>query len=268
MMKVGFIGTGNIATAMIPKIIENRFTESNNIYIYDIDTNKTNELNEKYHTTITKNAVELVEECDLVVLSIKPYVIKNIISEIKNSIQNQMIISPAAGISLNELEREFDSKVKLSRIMPNLGAIVGQSMTAYHNKNLSVTEEKILNNFLSSFGKSINIEESLFDSFTALSGSSPAFFALYIQAMVEYGVSKGFDIDQAREIVNYTMLSTANLLLNTKFNETTLMNTVSTKGGTTEAGINAFNELNFRSIVKESLDAAANKSIDIKNNLL
>ena len=259
----GFIGTGNITSAIIPSLLASGFSKSEELYIYDIDLKKTKSLKNKYSLNIALNIKQLAQFSDVIIIAVKPFALECVLQELSIHLDNQIIISTVAGVTIEEILTSIKSPIKLARIMPNIGAIVGESMTALVSTNLYELELETVHKFLLSFGKYITLDEGLFNEFTTLCGSSPAFFADILKSFISYGVMNGMDEESVRYMVISTLQGTAKVLMSTNLSEQHLISKVATKGGTTEAGINVMRKNNLDIILRDAFKATTKKGQDL-----
>lgn len=263
MSKIGFIGTGHIATAMIKALLRSEDYGPNDIYVYDIDQEKLQQFQKAYGVSVATNNCDLTSKVDMVVLSVRPDVLQSVVEEVKDVVQDQVMISPAAGIETKELLAWFNKNVKLCRIMPNVGAALSESMTAYFEVNIKENDQLAMTAFLRAMGHYVRIKEEDFHVFIAMAGSSPAFFAYFIKNMVDYGVKEGLEKEEATKMAAQAMYATSLLLMDNPALIDTFVDTVASKGGTTEAGVNVLKDEGFDTLVKRTLMATIKRSKSI-----
>ena len=260
-LKIGFIGVGNMATAIFESLIKTEDQSAESIYLYDIDTNKTLPLKEVYKVNVVNSITDIALHCDVIVLAVKPYVLETVFSELSNVLSNQMIFSIAVGITLEKLESLAKENVTIVRTMPNIGAMIGRSITSYCvNTEVSKSESKIIDTFLTSFGKAIQIKEEKFDQFTALCGSSPAFYLEIMDSMIQFGLANDFTYQDSVKMVSESMIASAKLLQESTLKAKELITKIATKGGTTEAGLNVLYKYRIDKVIEETLIATASES--------
>ena len=264
-MKIGFIGTGNMGSAMIKGIVTSEAVSGNDINIFDVNMEKSRELSEKYNVKSLKNEIEIVDNSDIVVLSVKPNIYSYVLEKIKDRIgENKIIIAIAAGVSIEKIENIIGKKVV--RIMPNTPAQVLEGMTAVvFNKNISEEEKKDVFKILDSFGKSIEIEEKLIHTFTGIAGSLPAYVYMFMEALADGGVLEGMPRDKAYEIVAQTVKGSAEMLLKTGKHPGVLKDEVTSPAGTTIEAVNTLENGNFRGTVINAVRACVEKSKKMSN---
>lgn len=260
-LNIGFIGVGNMATAICESLVKAESQSPHSIYLYDIDVNKTATLREFYNVNVASSITDIASSCDVIVLAVKPYVLKTVFSELSSVLTNQMLFSIAVGITLDKLQSLANKDVTIVRTMPNIGAMIGRSITSYCvNKEVSKNEAMIIDAFLNSFGKAIQIKEEKFDEFTALCGSSPAFYLEIMDSMINYGMSNDFAYEDTVKMVSESMIASAKLLQESLLKPKELISKIATKGGTTEAGLSVLYKHDIDKVITETLIATASES--------
>lgn len=265
--KIAFIGCGNMAQGIIKGLLKNGAL-SKNIFINNLRENKgkelANELNIKYY----KDKLEMINDCDILFLAIKPNVYPKIIEEIKKEIkENIIVISIAPGYTLEDLKKLFEKDLKVVRAMPNTPATIGESMTAYvPSCEINIDDEKIIYSLLESFGKVEKIEEYLMDAFVAASGSSPAYIYMLIEAMADAAVLGGIPRDKAYIFVAQAVLGSAKMVLETGIHPAKLKDMVCSPGGTTIEGVVTLEKEGFRNSIIEAMIKCMEKSKKMNMN--
>lgn len=260
-MKLGFIGAGNMAQAMIGGILAKGIVKKDEI-IASAATQKTiDKVSEEFGVNVTLDNTE-VAKADIVFLAVKPVYYQEVIDEIKSVVnENQIIISVAAGKSVEWVENAFGGEKKIVRIMPNTPALVGEAVTAIcPNKNVSDEEKKVVSELLSSFGIAQFINENIMDAVIAVSGSSPAYVFMFIEAMADAAVAEGMPITQAYQFAAQSVLGSAKMVLETGKHPGELKDMVCSPAGTTIEAVKVLEEKGFRSSVIEAMSACADKS--------
>ncbi len=255
---IGFIGTGNMGSAMIAGVSR----VCKDIYIYDHHPEKMEKLVENYHAQIVCDEKEVCEKSDIIVLSIKPKHYFDTIQKIKAHMkENTIIVCIAAGISLSKLKEFFGYDIKACKVMPNTPAMVGEAMSAISfNDMLSKDDKDCLNEMVSSFGKVEEVEEGLMDCVTAISGSSPAYFYIMIEAMADAACAQGMKRDQAYKFASQAMLGSAKMVLETHLHPGELKDNVCSPAGTTIEAVKLLEETGFRKSVIQAMMACFEKS--------
>ena len=266
-MKIGFIGTGNMGSAMIKGLVTSEYVSGSDINVFDVNVEKSRELSEKYNVKPLQNEVEVVDNSDVTVLSVKPNIYNSVLEKIKARIdENKIILAIAAGISIESVENITGKDKKVVRIMPNTPAQVLEGMTAVtFNGNVKEEEKKVVFGILDSFGKSIKIEEKLMHTFTGIAGSLPAYVYMFMEALADGGVLEGMPREKAYEIVAQTVKGSAEMLLKTGKHPGVLKDEVTSPAGTTIEAVNTLENGNFRGTVINAVRACVEKSKKMSN---
>lgn len=262
MNKIGFIGCGNMASAMISGLTKSEEYDIDAIYTYDIDLSKVKDVINEYGVNLAKNNRDLVEKCDVVFLTVKPDIYQKVILEIRDVIDiNTIVINVAAGISVNNVTQMFLKEVKVVKAMPNTPSKVGEGITGInYSSYINETDKELVENIFNSFGKVVELEENQFDAFTSICGSSPAFVYMFIDAIAEAGIIQGIPRELAYEMVSQAVLGAAKTVIETKENPETLKNNVCTVGGATIEGVTELEKNDFKDIVIKAVIKTGEKS--------
>lgn len=261
-MKIGFIGTGNMGSSIIKGILSSKFEKSENINIFDLDKEKVNNLVKEYGVNTTNSEKELAENCNIIILSVKPHIIPIVLKNLSGNVKKDTIIlTIAAGISISVIENALGEDKKVVRTMPNTPAQVLSGMTAVtFNKNIENSEKEIIFKLLNSFGKSVEIEEKLMHAYTGISGSLPAYVYMFMEALADGGVLCGIPRNKTYEIVAQTVAGSAKMLLETGKHPGQLKDEVCSPAGTTIEAVRVLENGNFRGNVIEAVVACTEKS--------
>lgn len=260
-MKVGFIGGGNMASAMIGGMIQ-KGVVSDDILV-SVRTEKSVErLTNQFGVQATMDNEAVVAGSDLVFLAVKPNQIKNIINLVKNFISpEKIIVSILPGKSLQWLGTEIGKPTKLIRTMPNTPALVGEGMTGVCANDLVTEEElQLVLTLLKSFGRAEVVPECLMDTVTGVSGSSPAYVFLFLEALADAAVAEGMPRKQAYEFAAQSVLGSAKMLLETGMHPGELKDMVCSPGGTTIEAVAVLEREKLRSAVIDATRACIRKS--------
>jgi pyrroline-5-carboxylate reductase len=198
---------------------------------------------------------------DVLFLAVAPYSYIDVIEEIKESIKaDVIIITIAAGITTGDVEKAFGKSVKVVRTMPNTPSLVGQGMTAA-SMNGEVTEDdwEIVKQLLNSFGKVEVISESLMDAIPAISGSSPAYVYMMIEAMADGGVRQGLSREQSYRLAAQAVLGAAQMVLESGKHPGELKDQVTSPGGATIAAVSTLEQERFRGAILAAMDSCTEK---------
>ncbi|MFZ7131411.1 MAG: pyrroline-5-carboxylate reductase [Eubacteriales bacterium] len=261
-IKVGFIGCGNMAQAMIKGIIDSKLINKECIYAYDPSHEVLDNVKNNYGIHSSTSNSTMIKIVDIVIFAIKPNILEITINEIKNHINEDIVfVSIAAGKTINAIEKAFNRKVKVVRTMPNSGVQVGEGMTAICN-NPWVKEEELdlVVKIFNSFGKTELLEEKYFDGITAVSGSSPASVYMFIEALADAAVRTGIPRNKAYTIAAQTVLGSAKTVLETGKHPGELKDMVCSPGGTSIEAVYQLETGGFRGSILNAIQAATEKS--------
>lgn len=254
---VGFIGGGNMAEALIKGMIQSsKFKAQKDILVSEPREERRGYLEKAYGIRTTPSNKELASSCSIIVLAVKPQNMAVVLEEIAAAVTaEKTVVSIAAGITIVYLQERIKTK-KLIRVMPNTPALIQKGMSVIslcdclEDRDLVVVREIFM-----SVGKLLTLPEKYMNAVTALSGSGPAFLALFIEAMIEAGVSMGLGREQASELAIQTFIGTAGLL-ETGMLPDKLREMVTSPGGTTAEGLRAFEAKGLKNITVDAMQAA------------
>ena len=260
-MKIGFIGLGNMGSAMIGGIIANKVVEASDIVGADASFERMEELESRYGITVSASN-SMAARADIVVTSVKPQVYEPVIEDIKDTVgENTVIVSIAPGKTLKWLREKYGKPVKLVRCMPNTPALVGEGCTGVCRNELVTDEEfNTVLTILNSFGKAYEVNEAQMDAVVAVSGSSPAYVFMLIEAMADGAVAEGLPRKTAYEMAAQAVLGSAKMVLDTGKHPGELKDMVCSPAGTTIDAVAVLEERGFRSSVIEAERVCAQKS--------
>lgn len=261
-MKIGFIGAGNMARAMISGILANGIFNKDEIVASDASKACLETIGSSLGINVMTDNRGLVKQAEVIVLAVKPQYYSSVIEEIKGEIkEHQIIVTIAPGQTIEHLEGLFGKKVKLVRTMPNTPALVGEGMTAVcSNKEVSETELEYICNVLRGFGKVEVVDEHLMDAVVSVSGSSPAYVFIFIEAMADAAVADGMPRKQAYEFAAQAVLGSAKMVLETGKHPGELKDMVCSPGGTTIEAVRVLEEKGLRSTLFEAMRACSKKA--------
>ncbi|MGO3018595.1 MAG: pyrroline-5-carboxylate reductase [Anaerococcus sp.] len=264
-MNIGFIGCGNMAQAIMGGILKAKITENSKVYASDLYQPTLNKVKEKFGINIFKDNKDVASKSDIILLAVKPQFYSSVIEEILPLIsEDTIIISIAPGKTLKDLEILFGKKVKIVRTMPNTPALVGEGMTAMcSNNNITEEDREVALKILSSFGKVEEVKEYMMDSVTAVSGSSPAYIFMMIEAMADAAVLKGMPRNQAYTFAEQAILGSAKMALELKKHPGELKDMVTSPMGTTIEALRILESKGFRSALIEAMIACADRSSEL-----
>ncbi|WP_154826971.1 pyrroline-5-carboxylate reductase [Clostridium butyricum] len=260
--KVGFIGCGNMGSSMVGGLIKSGFLKSEEIIVSTKTEASSKKLRDEFKVATTLDSKTVAKESETIILAVKPNMYKSVVEEIKSELtEDKLIITIAAGISIENMEEWLGYDLKIIRTMPNTPALVGQAMSAVcPNKNVSEEELKYCINIFESFGECEVLEEKYFDGFIAVAGSSPAYVFMFIEAMADGAVKLGIPRAKAYKMAAQSVLGSAKMVLETGKHPGELKDMVCSPAGTTIDAVVELEKLGFRNSVIQAMDKCAEKS--------
>lgn len=266
-MNIGFIGMGNMANAMIGGILQKKGAEKIEICVSDLNKLALKDAKKKFDKDICirEDNQTVAKEADFLILAVKPQYYQAVITDIKDYIKEQVIITIAPGLSMEWVEEQFGQHLPIVRCMPNTPALVGEGCTGVCCNNL-VTEEnkKAIFFILNSFGKAIEIPEQLMAAVVGVSGSAPAYVFLFIEAMADGAVAAGMPRAQAYGFAARAVMGSAKMVLETGKHPGELKDMVCSPGGTSIQGVKVLEEKGFRAAVMNAVEATIQKTRELQ----
>ena len=265
MAKFGFIGMGNMGYAILKGLLKKY--KSQELVFTDVNQSRREQVTAetKVPHVAENGACALESQC--IVLAVKPQYYQPVLSQLREVVKkDQIVISIAPGITIGQLQEQLGTEVRIVRAMPNTPALVGEGMTgvSYEESRFSQEEKEMIRDFFTSFGKMRVVEERLLDAVVCVSGSSPAYVYMFIEALADSAVKYGLPRDAAYEMAAQTLIGSAKMVLETGEHPGKLKDQVCSPGGTTIAGVSALEEAGFRSAVIKAADACYAKCTNIK----
>ncbi|WP_286149331.1 pyrroline-5-carboxylate reductase, partial [Thomasclavelia cocleata] len=247
MKKIGFIGMGNMASAIAGGIIKSNFIEGNRVYAFDIDQEKLMKMNHEFNLISCESEIDLVEKVDLVVLAIKPNIVDEVIVKIKDKLDDKAVISIVAGYDNEKFNQLLLPSTRHLSVMPNTPALVLKGMTLLEKENsLTVTELEFVVEMFSSIGEVLILPSYQMKAGGSISGCGPAFVYMFIEAMADGGVSLGLPRDVAYKLASQTLIGSGMMQKETAMHPGILKDQVCSPGGITIKGVEALEENGFR----------------------
>ena len=262
---IGFIGGGNMGRAIMSCLLKAELYQPHQVMVYDAYTPVMEKLEESLHIKSTMDVTKLVKEAEIIVLAVKPQVLPDVLAELKDKIdKNKLIISIAAGISIAQLEEMISPEHHIVRVMSNTPALVGAAMTGVClNKNVDEKEKKAVLSIFKALGRAELITENLMDAVVGISGSSPAYVYMFINALADGAVLEGMSKNQAYIFAAQAVLGSAKMDLESGYHPGELIDMVCSPGGTTIQAVQVLEHNAFRSTIIEAVRAAATKNHDL-----
>lgn len=264
MQKIGFIGCGNMAEAIIKGLVKKDQSFSKKIFGFDISTQRLAYIEKEYGISCLESEAEIFDQADYVFFAIKPQVFPQIKNKGIGKEYKGIIISIMAGVNLGSLSEAFP-QAQLVRTMPNLPALIGQGVTGICFADDFVEEKKNgIKELLQSIGQSLVINEKNINALTGLSGSGPAFVFIFAEAMADAGVYCGLSREEAAFLAATTISGSAQMLLESKEHPGQLKDRVASPAGTTIEGIKVLEEKSFRDAVMTAVIKSYKKAQELK----
>lgn len=263
--KLGLIGCGNMSQAMMGGIIKSEVFPSKDVIVADICKENLAKAKEKYNVITTTKNTEVASKVDILVLAVKPNIYPIVIKEIKDVVKDDVIIiTIAAGIEISRTQEMFGKKLKIVRVMPNTPALVGEGMSALcPNELVTEGELKTVVNIFESFGEAEVVNENLMDVVTSVSGSSPAYVYMFIEALADGAVLDGMPRNKAYKFAAQAVLGSAKMVLHTGKHPGELKDMVCSPGGTTIEAVAMLEEKGFRDAIISTIRACTKKSVEM-----
>lgn len=265
MAILGFIGIGNMGYAMMKGALTEYRKED--LLFSSVDTARNVEVTEETGVAHVSSNVEVVRQCKYIILAIKPQIYDIVLNEIKEVVTpDKVIISIAPGITTDDVRNNLRSDSKIVRVMPNTSVLVNEGMSGlcFGSVELSEEEKDTVVRFFESFGKCEVVDEELMNAVVCVSGSSPAYVYMFIEALADGAVKYGIPRDKAYVFAAQTVLGAAKMVLETNEHPGRLKDNVCSPGGTTIAGVAALEEYGFRNAIIKATDLCYQKTVEFK----
>lgn len=261
-MKLGFIGCGNMAGAIIGGILRNRVCNPEEIIGSALTEDGRKKAEQAYGIRVTTNNNQVVQEADIIFLSVKPQYYEDVMNKIKENIcDDKIFVSIAPGKTLEWMESILGKTAKIVRTMPNTPALVGEGMTAVcSNSKVTAQELEEVKKIFTACGQVEVVSEKLMDVVVGVSGSSPAYVFMFIEAMADAAVAGGMPRAQAYRFAAQSVLGSAKMVLDTGKHPSELKDMVCSPGGTTIQAVRVLEEKGLRSAVFEAVDTCIKKA--------
>ena len=263
-MKLGFIVAGNMARAIIGGVLHSGLVEPKEVIASDVSRDAIDHVSKTLGIETTTDNY-LAAQAEILFLAVKPIYLQQVLEEIKGDIPAEtIIVSIVAGKDISWLEERIGSEHKIIRTMPNTPALVGEGITAVcPNEKIERKELEEVLSILQSFGKAEVVAESMMDAVVAVSGSSPAYVFMFIEAMADAAVAEGMPRAQAYQFAAQSVLGSAKMVLETGKHPGELKDMVCSPAGTTIEAVQSLENHGFRGIVMECMRACARKNREL-----
>jgi pyrroline-5-carboxylate reductase len=263
--KIAFLGGGNMAEALIKGLIASGTAKPDKILAADVLAERLEYLRKNYDIIIQKTNKDAVCEADIIILSVKPQVIENILADIAPVVDDKkLIISIAAGVPLAKVENALKKGSRVVRVMPNTPSLVLAGVAALAAGNNATSKDvSFAKGIFDSVGRSVIVEEKHMDAVTGLSGSGPAYVFVIIDALSDAGVKVGLPRQLALELAAQTVYGSAKMVLETNEHPAKLRDMVTSPGGTTIEGLHALEKGKLRATLMNAVEAATARSKEL-----
>lgn len=262
-MKLGVIGVGNMGGTILKAAIQSNFIKAYDTMIYDVSEEQTAKMTEAYPLIVAENLAQLAKESECILLAVKPQYMHGVLDGIQKYTRNKRVISIAAGWSMDMLTDALgrDNSAQVLRVMPNTPALIGAGCTALcEETTFNKVALKWAKDLFTCLGMVQIVPERLFDAVVAVSGSSPAYVYMFIEAMADGAVKLGMPRAMAVQAAAQAVLGSAKMVLERGEHPAKLKDDVCSPGGTTIEAVQVLEKSGFRGIVMDAMDACAAKN--------
>ncbi|ASG68568.1 pyrroline-5-carboxylate reductase [Francisella halioticida] len=264
-MKICFIGSGNMASAMIAGMVAHGYN-TQDIVIFDRNEEKCQNLVQKYSIRISNSLVETVKQADVLILAIKPQGMVDLIKEIRDFITaGQIIVTVAAGIETNAYEKLFGKEISFVRTIPNTPSSLGYGATGvYFNNNVNDTSKNLIIDIMKTMGTvTVAEDEKEINVIAAIASSGPAYYFQFMEHMINAAIKRGLGKLQAEKLVAQTCLGAAQMVLNSDGDIATLRKNVTSKKGITFEALKTFEKFDLGNIVDKAIQSNINRAKEL-----
>jgi len=260
--KIGFIGCGKMASAIIGGVLSSKFMGANDIIASEVSPEKAEEKSKELGINVIASNEELVKKSDVIFISTTPNYAEGVLNEIKDYISaDKLVVSICAGVTTKFIESILPQGTRVVRVMPNTPALVLEGMSGVAGgSDAGVSDVKFVVELLSNIGKAIEVTEDQIDIVTAISGSGPAFYYKVINEIARAGEKLGMDYEKALTLSIQTAIGSAKMLLNSDKSAEDLIASVATKGGCTRVGVDYMDEVDTADMFYNLIDKTTQKA--------
>lgn len=264
MTSIGFIGTGNMGTAILKGISASSLSKSVDLFATDPDSEKVNALS-TYGVNKCESAKEIVQKCKYVFLAVKPQIIEEVLNDISSVVtENTVFISIAAGITGEFIQSKTIEKAKVILVMPNTPLLLGFGASALSRLDTVTDDEfKLICDVFSSCGEIAVISKDKMKEIIAINGSSPAFIYLFAKGFIDYAESAGIDTDAAKKLFCQSLIGSAKMITDSGYTVDELIKMVSSPGGTTLKGLDELYAGNLIEVVNMACKSCTQRAYEL-----
>lgn len=259
-MKISFIGGGNMAAALIGGLA-NKVTAGKNVHVVDINADALHNLSTRFGVTTAQQIDATIAQSDIIVLAVKPQQLKDVVKQLTPHVDKQLVLSIAAGIRIDDIARWMGGHSAIVRAMPNTPALIGKGITGLvATEGVSAAQKETAGKILQTVGETVWLDdEQLIDAVTGVSGSGPAYVFYFIEAMQEAAVVLGLTPEQGLALAKATFAGAAELAVKSDEPVSVLRERVTSKGGTTYAGLMSLEQSGVKAAIGNAVKAAADR---------
>lgn len=263
--KIAFLGGGNMAEALIKGVVVAGAAHVHDITVTDVSVQRLDYLRTTYGIAVSQNNIDTVRAADIVILSVKPQVMDRVLDEIgRTADRAKLVISIAAGVTLDRIEQGLPLGPRVIRVMPNTPALVLAGAAGLsRGANATAADMAVSREIFGSVGRAVEVDEKLMDAVTGLSGSGPAYVFTMIEALADGGVKAGIPRPLALELAAQTVFGSAKMVLETREHPARLRDMVTSPGGTTIAGMHELEKGKLRATLISAVEAATKRSREL-----
>lgn len=263
MFKIGIIGAGNMGEAIVRGLVEKNVVKSTEIVVSDIDPDRISYLVEKYNVAGSSSNKRVVENSEIIFLAVKPKDLEKTLEPIKDSwTEDKVLISVLAGIKIEKLRKILEKPV-IVRIMPNTPALIGEGAIGVSFGEIDEDKKMEILDILNALGVVVEVDESLMDVVTGLSGSGPAYVFMFIEGLIQGGIKGGLSYAQAKELAVQTVLGAAKLVKELDEHPAVLRDKVSSPAGTTIYALHKLEEKGLKDAIISAVEEATKRSQEL-----
>ncbi|MFC1900458.1 pyrroline-5-carboxylate reductase [Chloroflexota bacterium] len=264
-MKIAFIGGGTMGTAISSSLLDKGVISLQDLKVSEISEERCEFLKKEYGISATHDGPGTIKDADVIIFAVKPQYSAEPMADLKGKVESgQLVLSIMAGVTIKTLTEEL-SHGSIVRVMPNTPAQIGEGMSVWTaTPEVTAEQKELATAILRAIGREIFVDdEKYLDMATAVMGSGPAYFFLYVEALIEAAIETGFTPDVAKELVVQTMLGSGHLIEQSDKSPEELRIMVTSKGGTTAAALEVFDRGEFKKLVRQAVKAAYDRAIEL-----
>lgn len=264
-LKIGFIGTGKMATALAKGVIDAGFVRAGNVVGFDVLPQAEKDFSSATGAGVVESLASLASASEVIFIAVKPHHVAGVLKELLPVVAEQhLVVSIAAGVTLAAFEAGLGSERRVVRVMPNTPCLVGATAAGFALGSAATADDAdLVESMLQTVGLAMKVEERLLDAVTGLSGSGPAYVYQIIEALSDGGVRVGLPRNVATSLAAQTVFGAAKMVLETGEHPGALKDAVTSPGGTTIAGLHALENGGLRGTLMNAVEAATEKSKEL-----